>query len=188
MSRNPLDVLMSILHFSINERQTNRWLDGAHGTEDAIRGHSPCSEAFYRYATGPRAAALLSVSSDWVRLGLGTAIRYEDLLDRPLAVFDKLCHEFNVSSVHSRWAFALRKNSFENLKKRSKNVHFWMGRINLWKLLLPPDAARHIFEAHRNIFDDLRYSCSFDYRLTLAESNRNWEKISSQTRRWTRFR
>src|SRR6516162_1611480 len=61
LSRHPLDVLISILHFCLRD-PTARWLEGECGSERGIYGAMPTSTAFMDYATGPRANALLSVT------------------------------------------------------------------------------------------------------------------------------
>ena len=65
MVRHPLDVLISILHFSLHDRATARWLDGEEGNERPIFGAMPRSCAFREYVLGKRAAALLSVTPQW---------------------------------------------------------------------------------------------------------------------------
>ena len=65
LSRHPLDVLISILHFVRKDRETNNWLGGEGGDERSIFGASPCSPQFLAYATSERAKALLSVSREW---------------------------------------------------------------------------------------------------------------------------
>src|ERR1700722_20381534 len=76
--RHPLDVLISILHFCNFELETNHWLGGEGGDEVAIRGKDPTDHAFAAYATGPRAAALLSVSATWMDQPI-PHVRFEEL-------------------------------------------------------------------------------------------------------------
>ena len=82
LSRHPLDVLISILHFA------PRAADGAvargrGGRPDRDHDALPCSQAFLEYATGPRAAALLGVSHKWRRATGCHNLRYEDLVHDP---------------------------------------------------------------------------------------------------------
>src|SRR5437879_4423754 len=45
-ARHPLDVLVSILQFSLHDRSTLRWLEGENGNERSIYGAMPGSTAF----------------------------------------------------------------------------------------------------------------------------------------------
>ena len=79
LARHPLDVLISILHFSLHH-STARWLEGEGGNESSILGAMPGSALFQEYATGPRAAALLDVTRQWWNAPGSYRIHFEDLV------------------------------------------------------------------------------------------------------------
>ncbi|MGE3821025.1 MAG: hypothetical protein AB7I30_16555, partial [Isosphaeraceae bacterium] len=78
--RHPLDVLISILQLARFTPETGMWLLGEGGTESGIQGVRPRSEAFLRYATGPRASALLHLSGAWRQVPGTITVRYEELV------------------------------------------------------------------------------------------------------------
>ena len=90
ITRHPFDVLISILNFSPNEPQTARWLDGEGGDESAIHAQSCNSDAFITYAKSPRARALLSVSSDWLKQGETVVVSYEKLVADTIGELESL--------------------------------------------------------------------------------------------------
>ena len=83
--RHPLDVLISILHFSSVHAGTSSWLDGQGGDERAIAEATPCSAEFLDYAVSMRADILLSVSRHWKTVEDCLLVRYEDLVEEPAA-------------------------------------------------------------------------------------------------------
>ena len=177
LSRHPLDVLMSILHFAPNEPQTARWLEGEGGDEVAIHGALPCSRAFLDYATGPRAAALLSVSPEWRRAGDSHGLRYEDLVSDPAGELLRLAEALGHPVAPEAIAGAVAANSLENLRATNLNQHFWQGRPGLWKTLLTADTARRIADAHAGVFAAGGYACDPDEDLTPARADANWYRL-----------
>ncbi len=79
IARHPLDVLISHLHHVLHTL-VDRALDGEAGDERGIIGAMPRSTAFLDYSTGPRAAALLSVTAEWWRAPGVRRVRYESLV------------------------------------------------------------------------------------------------------------
>ena len=89
LSRHPLDVLISILHFALTD-QTCRWLEGEGGNERPIFGTMPRSTAFTDYATGPRAKALLAISHEWWSIAGCHTLHYENLVAQTVTELTKL--------------------------------------------------------------------------------------------------
>ena len=91
MCRHPLDVLISILHFSSVHTGTASWLDGRGGDERAVAQATPCSAAFLEYALSMRADILLSVSRHWKTAENCLMVRYENLVEDPAARLTAVC-------------------------------------------------------------------------------------------------
>ena len=79
VARHPLDLLLSVLQFCRHDDSPLQWLDGENGDERLIRGVLPNSPAFIRYASGPRAAALMAVNREWWPAPGALQVRYEEL-------------------------------------------------------------------------------------------------------------
>ena len=82
--RHPLDVLISILHFSSVHAGTGPWVGGRGGGEEAIANVLPRSPAFLDYAVGPRANVLLSASCQWAADPECLVVRYEAFVQEPV--------------------------------------------------------------------------------------------------------
>jgi hypothetical protein len=171
--RHPLDALLSILQFAPHEPATARWLDGLHGDEHEIIGAAPTSEAFVRYATGPRAKALLDVSRRWWDHS-AHRVRYADLVDEPLGRLDDLVAAIGVEAERTP-AEALEQASFTRLAAEARNNHFWQGRPGHWRELLPAEVAEPIAHAHGGLMRQFGYSVEPDYALTAEEAFARWE-------------
>ncbi len=185
LSRHPLDVLVSILHFAPHEPQTARWLEGEGGNEVPIFDVPPSSRAFLEYATGPRAAALLGVSHEW-RQAIGChCIRYEDLVRDPAAELRRLGEVLGRPAAPETIARAIAANSLENLRATSQNQHFWNGQPGLWKALIPAAEARRIARAHSTVFEGGGYQCDPDENLDHGRADANWFQLELQGLRRT---
>ncbi len=154
--RHPLDVLLSILHFCGNEPETLCWLQGEDGGETSIHRQLPTSQQFLNYATGDRAKALLSVSAEWRALPDVTCVRYEDLVRRTVETLETAA--LNLGPFKASPTEVTASLTLERLKHTAQNAHFWQGRPNLWKELLPADIAKTIAEVNESTFLKLGYS------------------------------
>ncbi len=173
--RNPLDVLISILHFSQNEPQTNRWLKGENGGEETLIGRTPADPEFAAYAKSQRAASLLAVSYEWAQDPNLKVIRYEEMVAKPGLILNELFREFgwpdkDISQV-------IKEHSIENLQPLSTNQHFWKGQPGLWKKLIPRGLAVDIVNIHSDIFSSLNYSIDGSMELSREEVRKNWEAL-----------
>lgn len=177
LSRHPLDVLISILHFSSHETETIRWLGGEGGNEVKIRRATPISQEFLEYATGPRSTALLKVSREWWGSAESYKLRYEDLVQNIPSEINKLGEWLGFSLPCSVIATAIAANSIERLRTTSHNEHFWRGQPGHWKKLLPAATAHNIAQAHYASFDELGYVCEPDEHLDNIQALINWDKI-----------
>jgi hypothetical protein len=177
LTRHPLDVLISILHFAPHEAQTARWLEGEGGNEVSIFGAPPRSSAFLEYATGPRAAALLSVSHEWRQAEGNYSLRYEDVVRDPAGELKRLGEALNHPATPEAIAAAIASNSMESLRAGCRNQHYWQGRPGLWKALLPADEARRIARVHTVVFEGGGYECDPDESLDAGRADANWLQL-----------
>jgi SAM-dependent methyltransferase len=174
LARHPLDVLISVLHFSQNEPRTARWLNGDGGTELSLLGAEPCSDAFRAYATGPRAAALLSVSAEWWRSPrLDVPVRFEELVAGPQKVLERATEKLG-GATPNRVAEAAERATFDSLRSETGNGHFWRGRPGHWRSLMTAEDVAAVARAHPAAFGELGYQAEADPSLTDALARANW--------------
>jgi SAM-dependent methyltransferase len=173
LSRHPLDVLISILHFCLRD-PTARWLEGESGNERGIYGAMPTSTAFMDYATGSRAGALLSVTPEWCAAGDTLPLRYEDLVHNPRVNLQRLIDELSWP-VRMTIAQGVTETSIPKLRAATNNDnHFWIGRPGLWRKFLPVVRADCIESAHVETFRALNYACDADPTLDDRAADANW--------------
>jgi hypothetical protein len=178
-ARHPLDTLISILQLARHEPATNDWLDGAGGDERDILGATPTSDAFLRYATGPRSRALLEVSRSWRGHG-GPSTRYEDLVEAPEAELQRIVEALGYPP-RTRVEEAVAANTIDQLRSQTlEDYHFWQGRPGLWRTLLPAPAAESIAAAHEESLNAFGYTCDPDSKLTTAAAEANWRTLELQ--------
>ena len=176
ISRHPLDVLISILHFSSYEPQTSQWLDGEGGVELPIHGCSPTSAKFLDYASGMRSKALLSVTQEWWSESNVIRVRYEDLVHTPSVVIASICQD--IGSIPIDIDSTIESLAFDDLRKTSSNHHFWKGTPGIWKSLLPPKIAYAIAKKHQASFIKLGYLCDPLVNLSDDDAISNWLSFS----------
>jgi hypothetical protein len=174
MARHPLDVLLSILHFTLRE-PTDGWLEGEGGNEQPILGLAPGSQGFLDYACGPRARALLGVTGDWWDAPDCLQVRYEDLVENPKLVMERLAEALGVPPRFSPEA-AAASTTLPRLRAQftDRQHHFWQGKPGLWKELLPHDHAQQIARTHEECFHHLGYVWDPDPGLTSEEAEAHW--------------
>jgi hypothetical protein len=180
LARHPLDVLLSILRYCIFD--ATKWLEGEGGGEQKIRTVLPCSEAFLNYATGPRAAALLSISREWWPTPDTIKVRYEDMVRSTHGEVERLIDDIG-EAPRRTLAEAVSATSLKELRKRHspRHYHFWQGQPGLWKKLLPPHMAHSIAEVHQAVFAELEYPCDPDPDLDGEQANGHWMQLHGPT-------
>jgi SAM-dependent methyltransferase len=187
LARHPLDVLLSVLHFSQNEPRTARWLNGDGGTELSLLGAEPCSDAFRAYATGPRAAALLSVSTEWWRSPrLDVPVRFEELVAAPQEVLERATETLG-GTTPNRVAEAAERATFDSLRSETGNGHFWRGRPGHWRSLMTAEDVAAVARAHPAAFRELGYQAEADPSLTDEQARENWRAVTGNGGRTTRL-
>ena len=175
--RHPLDALVSILHFAGHEPETARWLDGAYGDESSIIGADPMSEAFLRYATGPRAKALLSISPAWWGRS-AFATRLIDLSAEPERELGRLVEALRAPTVCTPRE-AVELVTFDRLAREAANRHFWQGRPGHWRELLPAEQAHAIAAAHGDLIRRFGFPFEPDPGLTPELARARWAELAT---------
>jgi Sulfotransferase domain len=177
LARHPLDVLISILHFTLRE-MTDGWLQGEAGGERAILGMTPRSPAFVDYACGPRARALLDVSRDWWQAVDCVKVRYEDLVADPLSALRLVTGALGIEPRLPLEA-AIAACTLTDLRGQfpERTHHFWQGQPGLWRRLLTVAEAERIASAQGDCFRALGYACDADAALTAADADEHWRTM-----------
>lgn len=174
--RHPLDVLISILHFAPHEPKTARWLAGEGGDERLLHRAAPMSAEFLRYATGPRAKALLSLSPAWAADERAVVVGYERLVAEPVAELHRIADELSMRIVRDPRE-AVEQHDLAKHRVASRNQHYWRGQPGLWRRLLTQSVAREIAAAQGEAFHVFAYPCDADPELTPQQANANWELL-----------
>jgi hypothetical protein len=174
LSRHPLDVLISILHFaSVNPGTTAYWLGKRGGSEAGIANVMPRSTAFLEYAASPRAKLLLSISPSWAAVKDCLVVRYESLVQDPIRQLSLVCDALRPAPVEAV-QYAANANTLEKQRSLVANQHFWQGQPNLWKQLLTARTAIRMAEGHKLFFETFGYGCDPDSNLTDQDADANW--------------
>ena len=177
--RHPLDTLISVLHFCWYEPDTGSWLLGTGGNEDGLKAAMPRSRCFVDYCTGPRAAALLSVSADWHGRPDVLSVRYEEMVADPKGGLLRLVDQIGPLRRGSAEE-VLSECSMDSSRRDSRNNHFWKGQPGLWKSLLPAAEAEEILAAVRPACERFGYDPAPDPALTPAAADANWVRCCGQ--------
>ena len=174
LARHPLDVLISVLQFCWRSPSTERWLEGQGGDERALWGAMPRSEAFLRYAAGPRAEALLSVSRQWWGVPGVVSVRYEELVADGPGTVARLAQALG-GRPRKTVEEALAATTLPALRAASgSRYHFWQGTPGLWKALLPAAEVQVLAPALAPTLRELGYVCAPAPELTPARADANW--------------
>jgi hypothetical protein len=180
LTRHPLDVLLSILHFVQREPETARWLDGNGALPASLMGATPTTSAFEDYATGWGAENLLSVSYQWLHEPGAVTMSYEALVEDPAAAFativKRLVPTTENPDVSVRSGLDI---DWFDVFHAMPNQHGWQGRPGLWRALITPKVARRIYRRHRNVFDASHYAVT-RYWLTRGAAERNWKSLNTR--------
>lgn len=177
MARHPLDVLISILHFSLHDRATARWLEGEGGNERPIFGAMPRSDAFRAYATGPRARALLSVTARWWNAPCCIGVRYEDLNRDPALEVYRVIEHLGAPPIRSVEQ-AIEAATIPKLRARWQNdQYFWLGKVGLWRALFTEQDLDGMLGSLKPFIDRLGYACSADAELSAEQADAHWVRL-----------
>ena len=77
-----------------------------------------------------------------------------------------------------------REITFDALRAEAANRHFWQGKPQQWRELLPADVALEIARPYANLLRRFQYSVQPDPDLTYARAAANWqEKLAARSDR-----
>lgn len=172
--RHPLDTLISILHYAQHEPKTALWLAGEGGDESRLYGVGPMDPAFLTYACGPRGAALLGISAEWLPYASAT-VRYEELCRDPILKLRQLLAALGLTPARPLDAVTAENTLTALRNKNPHDVHhFWRGQPGFWRRVLTAEVAEAIWNRHYVLFQTLGYSCDPDPALTAQQARYNW--------------
>jgi hypothetical protein len=174
--RHPLDVLISILHFTSVSQDTSVWAGGRGGDESLLAYATPCSREFIEYACGSRARHLLSIGPSWQQVPTCYTLRYEEMVSDTTAQMAKLAQWVGAPTC-SAIEDAVAKNSLNELRSNTGNQHFWQGRPGLWKSLITSEIAQRIAQECPEYFGAYSGDCVGDTSLDEAQASRNWSSL-----------
>jgi len=172
--RNPLDILVSILHFSQYEPATARWLCGEAGGETQLRGADPTSQVFLDYALSRRASVLLHVSAEWHTAANGV-IRYEELVADPQGTVELALRTLRCKPA-ALPGDAVREHSVGQMKSLP-NHHVWRGEPGLWRRLIVPDFRQAIYRHYKDLYELWGFECPDNFALSREQAKANWSAI-----------
>ena len=171
--RHPLDILISILRFSQFEPATAFWLEGEGGSETVLKDANPADRRFLDYALSERAAALFSVSLEWLRQARAV-VRYEDLVENPQKTLQEVLDTLGEAATRPLDE-AIR--SFEISQLRSvTGKHCWLGRPGLWRAVISDEYRQAIYQKHCSVFEAFGYTVAGP-KLTAEEALSNWRDL-----------
>ncbi len=178
VARHPLDVVISILHFSRHEPQILDWLDGeAIGSPTTLRGASPTSEQFVEWATGSGASRLLAITADWWNDPATYRIRYEDLIASTGPVVAKLADDLGIVVPEATDELLGEPVDPDGVRERTlvgtPNHHRWRSKADGWRDFLPRPVAERLAVTHRRVLADLGYAVDGPF-VDAEEAAANW--------------
>lgn len=175
IARHPLDVLVSILNFAQEARETGRWLGGLGGDEERLRGATPVSPEFVEYAESERAGALLSVTPAWWSRPGTVRVRYEQLREESSDEIAVIARELGEPVLGGTTTVTMQDLTEQD---PARSFHFWRGNPGDWHSLLTQDVADRIVSRHRQVFDALGYDeVNADPALDPTTAERNWYEL-----------
>lgn len=175
IQRHPLDVLLSVLHFSAHEPQTARWLDGEGGGESTLHGAGPYSREFLDYVRSPRATALLSITPEWKSIPGVLSVCYEELATATEATLASV--EEQLGPRRRDLATIVNNARIENLRRHSGNHHFWQGKPGHWSRLLTRRLVSEAYRTHGQVFELLGYERDYPPLPDSHESRLRWLEV-----------
>lgn len=169
LARHPLDILISHLQFA--QHRSAPWTQ-------TLKGATPTSERFIRFATSANNVGSLSLSRDWWQVAGVLKLRYEHLVADPTHEMESLARRLGHSPVNPI-SEAVRQTSLDRLiATERRRGHYWQGRPGLWRSLLPAVEARLISEAHHQSLEFWGYTVDPDPVLTTKKADRMWNSLA----------
>lgn len=173
LSRHPLDILLSVLHFIRYEPETARWLEGNCAIPASLRSATPASPGFLEYALGFGFENLLSVSYQWWQEETAIKVRYEQLVATAESEITRLARLLEAPA--KPLLLALAQNPLARLQA-TPNRHGWRGQPGLWRDLIPRATVMAIHTQHHILFKRMGYTTE-QTALAHADAEHRWIQI-----------
>jgi hypothetical protein len=197
-ARHPLDLLISMLNYIQYTPDPPRWTSASGKGECTLVRAAPLSEEFLQFAcgeipdhlftsTGPwwqTPTELLAITSQWWQTPGTICLRYEDLVNEPVATLAKICARISPDLKRSI-EDVVTATTMDELRAAygDYHFHFWQGRPGHWKALLTAQVVGRIAAAHPEMFQPLGYECAADLELTPAQADLNWYRLQFESER-----
>ena len=88
--RHPIETLVAYLRLAQVDNATSRFLADQIGADTLLRDADPTSDAFLKWAIGPRAASLVGVSASWSADPAAFTLEYQAVLDDPARLLTEI--------------------------------------------------------------------------------------------------
>ena len=164
LTRNPLDIFISILRFTRHKKQVENWLKGELDIQQSFfKKWQPNDSDFINWCTSKYSKKLLSVSLEWSKLDNIHLIRYEDLIYKPFEELKKINDFLDLNTFNQKRIEIILKKYDINYFKNLPNLHGWKGKSGNWKLFFKKNNAKKIYDYHQNFFKIFNYQEKFDH-------------------------
>ena len=174
LSRHPLDVLISILHFAASRAPDGPMAGGRRGQRGPDLRCTAVQPGLPGVWHGTQGGGFAQCQP---RVETGDGLPLPPLrgsCPRPRRRAEAAGEGVGYPAAPEAIAGAIAANSLEKLRATSHNQHFWQGRPGLWKALLPAKEARRIARAHPTVFQGGGYECDPDESLDHCRADANW--------------
>lgn len=155
VARNPLDILLSVLHYVRHEPETQSWLLGNCEIPPELSRADPTSNVFRDYCLGFGAENLLCVTYQWWHEPTALKVRYEQLVADPDGWFGALAMTLGYPA--ETLGSSDRRVGFD-MFKALPNRHGWQGVAGSGSRMIPQALAEEIHDRHRRLFELCGYA------------------------------
>lgn len=165
LTRNPLDIFISILRFIKYEKEVEKWLDGKLELNQTIfKNYEPNDLQFINWCSSENGKKLLDVSFKWSNLRKIHSIKYENLVLNLENELNGIYKFLNIKHINYNRAVNTFKKFDINYFKSLPNKHGWKGKINNWQTYFNKKNAETIYYNHSTFFNFFKYELELDYK------------------------
>ena len=166
LTRNPLDIFISILRFIKYEKEVEKWLNGNLQLKQAIfKNYEPNDLQFINWCSSEYAKKILDVSLKWSNLNKIHSIKYENLVLNLEKELNGIYKFLNIKHINYKEAVNIFKKFDINYFKSLPNKHGWKGKINNWQTYFNIKNAQTIYDYHSTFFNFFKYELELDYKV-----------------------
>lgn len=172
ITRHPLDVLVSQLHYRLDARY------------DPSRANlmtlTPSSRRFVEWASSEDVARDLAISAGWVQRPGVVGVRYETLVDDPLTTLAGVIDAVGAAPVRPLEE-AIALSGVSALREITQVNHVLTARAGAWRDLIPASSADEIGRVHSEVLGSLGYRVDADPDLTAEQADLRWYRSVSES-------